>query len=119
MEFKNLTIQTACISCNQIFKKDLEGMLKTCTECAEVIKKYFGRGNGWTKENLKMACNQIISKKIRELPDEGIFRKCKFCGRMTDMLHGIMVSAPDFCPRCWESLGANLNAEGYLSLLSK
>jgi len=35
------------------------------------------------------------------------------------MSHGIMVSAPDLCPKCWESLGNNLNAEGYLFLPSK
>ncbi|MBE0478918.1 hypothetical protein IBX65_07365 [Candidatus Aerophobetes bacterium] len=119
MEFKNLAIQTICISCNQLFKKDIEDMLKTCSECAEVIKKHFDRDNGWTKENLKMVCNEIIAKKIKELPDEGMFRKCRFCGRITDMVHGIMVSPPDFCHRCWDSLGANLNADGYLCLLSK
>ena len=119
MEFKILDIEATCISCGQIYTKDLEGMLKTCTECAEVIKKYFDKNVGWTKENLIAVCNEIIFRKIKELPEEGAFRKCRFCGRITDMLHGIMVSAPDFCPKCWQNLGSNLNAEGYLSLISK
>ena len=119
MQFKNLEIEATCISCGQIYTKDLEGMLKTCTECGEVIKKYFDKKVGWTEENLKIVCNEIISKKIKELPNESTFRRCRFCGRMTDMFHGIMVSAPDFCPKCWQRLGSNLSAEGYLSLISK
>jgi len=114
MEFRNLEMKTTCISCGQVFQKDLEGMLKTFTECGKVIKIHFDKNIEWTKENLRTICNEIISQKIKGLPDEGAFRRCTFCRRMTDMRHGIMVSAPDFCPRCWKSLGNNLNAEGYL-----
>lgn len=119
MEFELLEIDATCISCGQTYTKDLEGMLKACTECTEVMKEHLDENVRWTKENLMAVCNEIIFRKIKELPEEGAFRKCRFCGRITDMLHGIMISAPDFCPKCWQSLGNSLNAGGYLSLISK